>query len=154
VSDTSASRCGHCGAWLLPTDAVHYPQRRGEIDAGNPLLGSVVDGKYRLQGVLGRGGLGTVFRAQHIGSLVHVALKLLHPRFAEKAEYRRALVPEARRAATVTHEHCARLLDVGEAEDGVAYLAMELVEGKTLDVLVRSGPLQPSHALDVLTQVV
>ncbi len=153
VTDASASRCGHCGAWLLPTDVVHYPVRRGESDAGNPLLGTVVDGKYRLQGVLGRGGLGTVFRAQHIGSLVPVALKLMHPRFAERPEYRRALLPEARRAATVVHERCARLLDAGETEDGVAWLAMELVEGETLDVVVRRGALAPSHAVDVLLQV-
>jgi serine/threonine protein kinase len=145
VSDTPADRCGFCGARLHGLDAVHYPARRGEIDATNPLLGSVVDGKYRLLGVLGRGGLGTVFRAQHVGSLMTVALKLLHPRFADRPEYRRALVPEARRAATVADERCARLLDVGEAEDGAAYLAMELVEGRTLDELVRDGPLAPAH---------
>ncbi len=153
VTDAAAPRCGHCGAWLLPTDAVHYPTRRGERDAGNPLLGSVVDGKYRLQAVLGRGGLGTVFQAQHIGTLVQVALKLLHPRFAERPEYRRALLPEARRAATVTHAGCARLLDVGEAEEGVAYLAMELVEGDTLDVLMRSGRMHPRHAVLILQQI-
>ena len=101
VTDTQAHRCGYCDAPLLSTDSVHYPARRGELDAGNPLLGTVIDGKYRLQSVLGRGGLGTVFRAQHIGSLVTVALKLLHPRFSEKPEYRRSLLPEARRAATV-----------------------------------------------------
>lgn len=153
VTNAQASRCGHCGAFLLPTDAVHYPMRRGEVDAGNPLIGTVIDGKYRLQGVLGRGGLGTVFRAQHIGSLMAVALKLLHPRFAERSEYRRALLPEARRAATVVHERCARLLDAGETEDGIAYLAMELVAGETLDVLVRRGRLPPSLGVDILAQV-
>jgi hypothetical protein len=153
VTNTAAQRCGHCGAFLLPTDSVHFPDRRGEADSGNPLLGSVIDGKYRLQTVLGRGGLGTVFQAVHIGSLMSVAVKLLHPRFSERPEYRRALRPEARRAATIANERCARLLDVGEAEDGVAYLAMELVSGETLDVLVRRGALAPSHALVVLTQI-
>lgn len=153
VSETPAERCGFCGAWLLPADAVHYPVRRGEVDAANPLLGTVIDGKYRLLGVLGRGGLGTVFRAQHTGSLMHVALKLLHPRFGERPEYRRALVPEARRAAAVAHERCARLLDVGEAEDGAAYLVMELAEGRTLDLLVRDGALAPGHAVAILEQV-
>ena len=153
VTDTQAQRCGHCGALLLPADAVHYPARRGELDAGNPLLGTVIDGKYRLQSVLGRGGLGTVFRAQHVGSLVTVALKLLHPRFAERPEYRRSLLPEARRAATVTHEHCARLLDVGEGDEGITYLAMEMVEGQTLEEVLQDGPLPPEQALDVLLQV-
>ena len=153
VTDTQAQRCGNCSAMLLPTDALHFPSRRGEVDAGNPLLGTVIDGKYRLQSVLGRGGLGTVFRAQHVGSLVTVALKLLHPRFAQRPEYRRALLPEARRAATVAHEHCARLLDVGEGNEGIHYLAMELVEGQTLEEVLRDGPLQPAHALEILTQV-
>ena len=153
VTDTQARRCGNCGRSLLATDAVHYPTRRGETDAGNPLLGTIVDGKYRLQSVLGRGGLGTVFRAQHIGSLVTVALKLLHPRFAERPEYRRALLPEARRAATVTHERCARLLDVGEGDEGMTYLAMELVDGQTLDEVLQQGALAPSHAVDILLQV-
>ncbi|MBL8726853.1 MAG: protein kinase [Planctomycetes bacterium] len=153
VTNTAAQRCGHCGAWMLPTEAVHYPVRRGESESGNPLLGTVVDGKYRLQAVLGRGGLGTVFQAMHTGSLMTVALKLLHPRFAEHPEYRRALLPEARRAATVTHERCARLLDVGEAEDGTAYLAMELVEGDTLETVMRPGRLQPSQAVEVLLQI-
>lgn len=153
VTSTPAQRCGHCGAWLVPTDSVHYPVRRGEADAGNPLLGTIIDGKYRLQAVLGRGGLGTVFRAQHIGSLLTVALKLLNPRFAARPEYRRALVPEARRAATVTNDHCSRLLDVGDAEGGVAYLAMELVEGATLEAIVQAGRLPPSQAIDVLLQV-
>ncbi|MEC8653561.1 MAG: serine/threonine-protein kinase [Planctomycetota bacterium] len=153
VTDTQAQRCGHCGALLLPADAVHYPSRRGELDAGNPMLGTVIDGKYRLQSVLGRGGLGTVFRAQHVGSLVTVALKLLHPRFAERPEYRRALLPEARRAATVTHERCARILDVGEGAEGIAYLAMELVEGQTLEEVLLDGPLPPEQALEILLQV-
>ncbi len=153
VTSSLAQRCGHCGAWMLPTEAVHYPLRRGEAESANPLLGTVVDGKYRLEAVLGRGGLGTVFQAVHTGSLMQVALKLLHPRFAERPEYRRALVPEARRAATVSHGRCARLLDVGEAEEGTAYLAMELVEGETLETVLRHGPLLPSHAVDVLAQI-
>lgn len=153
VTDTQAHRCGYCDAPLLSTDAVHYPARRGELDASNPLLGTIIDGKYRLQSVLGRGGLGTVFRAQHVGSLVTVALKLLHPRFSEKPEYRRALLPEARRAATVVHERCARLLDVGEGDEGITYLAMELVEGQTLDEVLQQGPLAPSHTVDLLLQV-
>ncbi|MFM1873940.1 MAG: hypothetical protein RL398_3362 [Planctomycetota bacterium] len=137
----------------MPGSDLHYPSRRGEGETGNPFVGALVDGKYRLQAVLGRGGLGTVFQAQHIGSLLPVAIKLLHPRFAEQREYRSGLLAEARRAASVLHDRCARLLDVGETEDGMAYLAMELVHGDTLEAVADGAPLPPGHVAAILLQV-
>ncbi|HLQ37614.1 MAG TPA: protein kinase, partial [Planctomycetota bacterium] len=154
ISATERERCSSCGTRLLPVDAVHYPLRRGEAEAANPLLGTVLDGKYRIQSVLGRGGMSTVFRAAHAVSLVPVALKLLHPRFGARQEFRRALLSEARKAGRVVHGSCARILDVGETEDGTAYLAMELAEGETLDRWVQTGVgLPPSVAVAVLVQV-
>lgn len=154
ISATEHEQCGHCGAALLPMDAVHFPLRRGEADATNPLLGSLLDGKYRIQGVLGRGGMGTVFRAVHEVSLVPLAIKLLHPRFGLRADFRRLLVAEARRAGRVVDEHCARILDVGETEDGTVYLAMELAAGETLDLWLRGGKGLPPHtAVEILAQV-
>src|SRR5690606_8221164 len=107
-----------CGSPLLQTSEVHYPLRRGEEDAANPLLGALIDGKYRITGVLGKGGMGSVFRAVHEVSLVPVALKILHPRFAARADLRTYFLAEARKAGRVVHEHSARIQDVGEAEDG------------------------------------
>ena len=153
VSATDADRCPHCAAPLLPLSSVHFPNRRGEVDAGNPLVGSVVGGKFLLKGVLGKGGMGTVFRASHAVSLAPVAVKLLHPRWSSRAEFRRSLLAEARKAGRVVHEHCARVLDVGEAEDGTVYLAMELAEGEPVDALVRRGGAAPSIAVDILAQV-
>lgn len=153
VATTDVDRCAHCGVPLLPTTAVHFPHRRGEGDAANPLLGSVLDGKFLVQGVLGRGGMGTVFRACHAVSLVPLALKLLHPRLSARAEYRRSLLAEARKAGRVVHEHCARVLDVGETEEGTVYLAMELADGEPLDAWVRGSGLPPYVVVDVLAQV-
>ncbi|MEY4829555.1 MAG: hypothetical protein RLZZ562_1351 [Planctomycetota bacterium] len=153
VSATDADRCPHCAAPLLPLSSVHFPNRRGEVDAGNPLVGSVVGGKFVLKGVLGKGGMGTVFRASHAVSLAPVAVKLLHPRWSSRAEFRRSLLAEARKAGRVVHEHCARVLDVGEAEDGTVYLAMELADGEPVDALVRRGGAAPSIAVDILAQV-
>ncbi|MEQ1633632.1 MAG: serine/threonine-protein kinase, partial [Planctomycetota bacterium] len=153
VSTTDVDRCAHCGVPLLPTSAAHFPHRRGEADSTNPLLGTVIDGKFLVQGVLGRGGMGTVFRACHAVSLVPLALKLLHPRLSARAEYRRALLAEARKAGRVVHEHCARMLDVGETEEGTVYLAMELAEGEPLDTWVRGGGLSPSVAVDIAVQI-
>jgi tRNA A-37 threonylcarbamoyl transferase component Bud32 len=153
VAATEQQKCAHCGVPLLPLSAVHYPRRRGEADAANPMLGRVLDGKYLLQGVLGRGGMGTVFFGCHAVSLVPVALKLLHPRLSSRREYRRALLGEARKAGRVVHEHCARILDVGETEDGAVYLAMELVDGETIDQLVMDGGVLPEVAVTILEQV-
>ena len=153
VATTELDRCAHCGVPLLPTSAAHFPQRRGEADSTNPLLGTVIDGKFLVQGVLGRGGMGTVFRACHAVSLVPLALKLLHPRLSARAEYRRALLAEARKAGRVVHEHCARILDVGETEEGTVYLAMELADGESLDAWVRGGGLPPAMAVVVAIQI-
>jgi serine/threonine protein kinase len=153
VAATAQERCATCDVPLLPTTAVHFPIRRGEVDTGNPLLGGVIDGKFLLQSVLGRGGMGTVFRACHAVSQVPVAVKLLHPRLSVRPEYRRSLLAEARKAGRVVHDQCARVLDVGETDEGTVYLAMELAEGETLDAWVRDGPLPPAVALDVLTQI-
>jgi hypothetical protein len=153
ISATEQTSCTSCGAPLLPMASVHYPLRRGEGEAPSPLLGSVVDGKYRILGTLGRGGMGTVFRAVHAVSLLPMALKVLNPRFASRSGFRSVLLQEARRAGRVVHESCARVLDVGEAADGTVYLAMELAEGETLDALMRGGPLRPQVAVAILRQI-
>ena len=90
-----------CGLRLVKTSEVHFPLRRGEEDASNPLLGVLIDGKYRITNVLGKGGMGTVYRAVHEVSLVPVALKILHPRFGSRADYRDHFVAEARKAGRV-----------------------------------------------------
>ena len=88
ISETEDSRCVHCSTPLLDTRDVHFPLRKGEADAAHPLIGKVIGGKYRVLSVLGKGGMGTVFRAVHEVSLVPVALKLMNPRFAARQDFR------------------------------------------------------------------
>ncbi len=132
ISELELENCAHCGTCLLSTAEVHFPLRRGEEDAGHPLVGQVVDGKYRLLNVVGKGGMGTVFRAEHEISQVPVAVKVLHPRHAALADHRAWFLAEARKAGRVVHEHTARILDVGETVDGTVFIAMELVPGVDL----------------------
>lgn len=154
ISATDLQVCGSCGTELLPIESVHYPLRRGEEDAGNPLLGTRIDGKFRVTSVLGKGGMGTVFRAVHEVSLVPVALKVLHPRYAARADYREGFLAEARKAGRVVHENCARILDVGQAEDGTVYIAQELVEGETLDEWIHAEEaVAPADAVEILVQI-
>jgi len=154
VASTDAAVCASCGGRLLGTDEIHFPVRRGEEDAAHPLLGTLVDGKYRVAGVLGRGGMGAVFRATHEVSLMPIALKLLHPRLASRLEYRAQFLAEARKAGRVVHEHTARILDVGETQDGSIYIAQELVPGSTLHEWLHGGaPLRPEVVVEILRQV-
>jgi Protein kinase domain len=154
ISDTQREHCASCGIRLSDTSAVHFPLRRGEADAANPLLGAVIDGKYQVQGVLGKGGMGTVFRAVHQVSLIPVALKILNPRFSVRAEYREYFLEEAQKAGRVTHEHAGRILDVGEAEDGTVYIAMEEVHGTTLHECIHGDELlPPAIVVDILDQI-
>ena len=154
ASDTEDDRCAHCATRLIDTTMVHYPVRRGEADAGNPWIGRVIAGKYRLLEVLGVGGMGTVFSAVHEVSLVQVALKLLNPGLAARAEYRTWFLAEARKAGQVAHENSARILDVGQAQDGTVYIAVELVAGVTLHEWIRSERLRdPTLVADILEQM-
>ncbi|MEE2888432.1 MAG: bifunctional serine/threonine-protein kinase/formylglycine-generating enzyme family protein [Planctomycetota bacterium] len=154
ITDAAQEDCTSCGIRMSETTAVHFPLRRGEQDAGNPLLGMVVDGKYLIQGVLGKGGMGTVFRATHQVSLVPVALKILNARFSVHGEYRDYFLAEAQKAGRVVHEHAGRILDVGEAEDGTVYIAMEEVRGVTLhECLHGELPVAPATVVDILAQI-
>src|SRR5262245_27205906 len=82
-------------------------------------------GPYRIEAILGEGGMGQVFRAAHEQTGARVALKLLKPEYAADEGLIRRLLREARAARTVEHRHLVGLLDAGEA-DGCHYLALEL----------------------------
>ncbi|MCC6782001.1 MAG: serine/threonine protein kinase [Planctomycetes bacterium] len=154
ILDRDDARCAHCGGPLVELRAVLAPIRRGDDETQGPLVGRVVDGKYRVVGVLGRGGMGTVYRAVHEVSLVAVALKVLHPRWAARADFRAWFLAEARKAGRVLHEGTARVLDVGASPDGTVYLAVELVEGQTLaEWLSANEPVDPALVVDLLEQI-
>ncbi|MGE0144101.1 MAG: protein kinase [Planctomycetota bacterium] len=154
VTDAEQRECAHCGAPMVATSRVLFPLRRGDEDSPSPLLGRVIDGKYRIVGMLGRGGIGAVYRAVHEVSLIQVALKVLHPRWSSRPEFRTWFLAEARKAGRVVHEGCARVLDVGAAVDGSVYIAVEFVEGRTLaEFLATEGPLSAPPLIDLGAQI-
>jgi len=110
-------------------------------------------GPYRVDAVLGRGGMGTVFRGHDEALDRVVALKVLRPGLAhEKARAR--FVREARAAARVVHDHVVRVHAVANPEDGPPYLVMEYLDGPTLaEELVRKGRLAPREAAVVAAGV-
>jgi serine/threonine protein kinase len=96
-------------------------------------VGSVLNDKYRLDRVLGVGGMAAVFSATHLRNASRIAVKLLHPEMAVDTNVRRRFLREGYAANSVEHPGTVRILDDDTAEDGSVFLVMELLEGETLD---------------------
>ncbi|HEY1540617.1 MAG TPA: Stk1 family PASTA domain-containing Ser/Thr kinase [Solirubrobacteraceae bacterium] len=115
--------------------------------------GAVIDGRYRIIGHLGTGGMAEVYCAHDEQLERKVALKLLHERFAADEEFVERFRREASSAAGLQHQYVVSVYDRGEY-DGTPYIAMEYVDGRTLKQLVReNGPLDPTLAADFTIQI-
>lgn len=120
---------------------------KGTFGAGTEL------GGYRIESLLGRGGMGVVYRAHDLALERSVALKLLAPELAEDVRFRERFHRESRLAASLDHPSIVPIYDAGEVA-GQLYIAMRLVEGTDLKrLLVDEGPLESERALAFLTQV-
>lgn len=126
------------------------------MDFGN-LIGQVVDGKYRIERQLGKGGMGAVYLAMHVGTERPVAVKVIVPQYMERAEFIERFRREARAAGRLRHPNVVDVTDFGIAEmefGRVAYLVMEYLDGCTLgEVLDEEKQLPLSWTLDILQQV-
>src|SRR5215208_7632746 len=113
----------------------------------------MVDGRYRIVGRLGSGGMADVYEAEDTQLGRKVALKLLHRRFAEDAEFVERFRREASAAAGLQHPNVVGVYDRGEW-DGTYYIAMEYLPGRSLkDVIRQEAPLDPVRAIDLTVQI-
>jgi eukaryotic-like serine/threonine-protein kinase len=117
-------------------------------------IGDVVEGKYRVEQVLGAGGMGMVVKATHLRLQEPVALKFILPQVAADPSAVRRFLREAQAAAKIKSEHVVRVFDVGEHASGAPYLVMEYLEGQDLcSVLKSRGALPVVEAVDHVLQV-
>ena len=107
---------------------------------------------YEIEEGLGHGGMGVVYRARDTRLKRQVALKVLAPQLVENPELRRRLLTEARAAAALQHPSITVVYEIDEA-DGVAFIAMELIRGESLQTRVRDGSLQGRAALGVAVEL-
>ncbi|MFO0587789.1 MAG: serine/threonine-protein kinase [Polyangiaceae bacterium] len=115
--------------------------------------GQILAGKYRVDRVLGRGGMGVVVEARHVALDERVALKFLLPDYAQMPEASARFLREARAAVKIKSEHVARVSDVGTLETGSPYMVMEFLEGIDLSKALESyGVCQIPDAIDYLIQ--
>ena len=128
-------------------DTLPRPRSTGVLEPGD-----LVGGKYRIEGVLGKGGMGVVYVAQHELLLQKVAIKVLLPEIVGMGEAVARFMNEARAAAAIQSEHIARVLDVGH-HDGSPYMVMEFLEGNDLGhVLASRGPLPVPEVVDAMLE--
>src|ERR1700687_1796360 len=110
--------------------------------------GRVLGARYRLIRELARGGMATVWEAQDTLLDRHVAVKLLHPQFADEPEFLERFRREARAAARLSHPNIVSIYDVGEdAETGTPFIVMELVEGGNLKDRIRGAAPLPDREI-------
>ncbi|MGH3365822.1 MAG: Stk1 family PASTA domain-containing Ser/Thr kinase, partial [Nocardioidaceae bacterium] len=124
-----------------------------DTTAADPLVGTLLDGRYRVGTRIARGGMATVYQATDTRLERVVALKVLHRGYQDDQDFASRFVREARAAARLAHPHVVGVFDQGE-DHGTAYLAMEYVPGHTLrDLIGEQGPLPAGHALALLEPV-
>ncbi len=108
---------------------------------------------YRIENVIGRGGMGVVYGAKHVHLERTVAVKVLVPELVESADFRDRFLRESRTAASISHPNIITIYDAGEA-DGLLYIAMQYVAGSDLaELLEGEGALEPSRAVAILRQM-
>jgi serine/threonine protein kinase len=120
----------------------------------DPLIGQTLDGKYRLDERLGKGGMGTVYRATHLLIDRPVAIKVLNPHFVEDEEAQERFRREARAAGRLQHQNAVAVTDFGRTGEGLVYIVMELLVGRSLrEVLAREAPLDAARAVSLMLQI-
>jgi serine/threonine-protein kinase len=117
------------------------------------LVGQTIDGKYKVESLLGMGGMGAVFRARHAFINNEVAIKVIHPELALDRSIVERFLREARAAATIDHPNAIRVSDFGRAGD-MLYLVMEFIQGSSMkDFLQERNKLTIGEAAQIMSQV-
>jgi serine/threonine protein kinase len=137
-------------------DSVSFCSIDGEVLEADPasLVDTVLDGQYQMEALLGKGGMGAVYRARHILLGDRVAIKVLPPEVRTNAEWLRRFRREGQAARRFRHPNAVTVYDLRTAADGTIYMVMEYVEGHTLDLAIRTrGRFSAAEAFEILTPI-
>ena len=123
-----------------------------EYTSAASLPGAIIDEKYRVEAIIGRGGVGLVVVATHLAMSPRVAIKMIRDDVPMQRELLDRFHREARAASMIRSEHVARVLDVGRLPTGRPYIVMEYLEGEDLEHAIARGPLPFTTAVDLSLQ--
>src|SRR4051812_19643100 len=154
--------CPKCGR-VYKSNVVRCPEDGSMLHADSTLAvessdgllcGQVLNDKYRLESIIGEGGMGTVYRATHLLIDRPVAIKVLHPRFVGDEAAKTRFQREARAAGRLQHSNAVTVTDLGTTPEGMVFIVMELLEGRSLrELLAREAPLDPARAVSIMLQI-
>ena len=114
----------------------------------------IIAGRFRIECEIGTGGMGTVYRATHLGLERPVAVKIIKPEFASDPDVADRFMREARTMAKLRHPHAAMIFDAGNLPDGRHFIIMEFVEGHTLsEALETEGPFSPERVVRIASDI-
>ncbi len=117
------------------------------------IVGTTIGGRYHIERLLGEGGMGAVYQAEHTLMHKRVAVKVLHAEMSQMAEVVARFEREAMAAAHIEHPNVATATDFGKLDDGSFFLVLEFVEGKSLRDVIKDGPFSVARALHVARQI-
>jgi serine/threonine protein kinase len=131
------------------------PSERPSVRPGGPeaLVGVVLSGRYLIEKLIGEGGMGAVYQAQHTHMRKRLAVKVLHPEMSRMTEVVARFEREAMAAAHIEHPNVAAATDFGKLEDGSFFLVLEYVEGSSLRDAIAEGRLELGRALHITRQI-
>lgn len=136
-------------AWHEPFDYT-CDQPVGDME---DRTGEILDGRYRLESLLGEGGMGAVYTGSHLVTGRKVAVKFLLPELADNTEAVGRFYREARAATAIGSEHICEVLDMRPPEEGSPYLVMEYLDGETLKERLQRGQMPLEEAVNAMLQV-
>ena len=146
--------CPVCGkeysdtSTLCPIDAVVLQRT---VD---PLIGQTLADKYLIEELIKSGGMGSVYLGKHVLMDKRVAIKVLRPSLAMDGDVVARFSREARAASRISHPHAVSVTDFGESEDGIVFLVMEYLDGRTLKEIIKSeGPMALDRVVEIVRQV-
>jgi len=146
-TETEEERCPKDG--FATVDKARFFDKK--VD---PLLGTIFAGRYRVERIIGRGGMGAVYQATQLAVDRPVALKILKTELADDLKEVARFQQEARAIATLQHPNTIRLIDFGATDDGSLFLVMEYLEGEGLaSVIKREAPMEPKRVMHIGLQI-
>src|SRR5437870_749858 len=146
--------CPVCGKEYSDTTTLCSVDAAVLKSDGDPLVGQTLAGKYFIEKLIKRGGMGAVYRGKHVLMDKTVAIKVLRPSLAVDDVVVARFSREAKAASRISHPHAVSVTDFGEAENGVVFLVMEYLDGRTLKEIIRSeGPMPLKRVIEIVRQI-